>query len=267
MPTKRQLSIDINNKLNSKAKEARISSIKRKLPTRNEYHWFRKLWHLFGGIALSTFVWNTPPAVLFPSIGILVVGFCISEFGRRWSSKLNTLYVHSVGLLLREHEVKQFSGSFYFIIGSSLSIFFFHRVVSTLSILYLAVGDPIASAVGLSCRNMNHFRLPEPSGKSLLGTMAAILACFLISFSLLSSSCEDSFCSFESTQIALVIISGCGAVIGGFSELLSPYPVPLDDNLLIPVFSSIGLTLIFRLCAVDQNMFQFPLLIPFKHLQ
>ena len=175
----------------------------------------------------------------------------IFEEGRRWSPTVNRFVVFLMGPLLRKHEVGQRSGSFYFITGCLVSILAFHKSIATISILYLSIGDPLASMVGILLRHHSQFRFHRRSGKSLLGTMAMTGACSLITYMLLAEN-------YPSHDFWLITICISGGLSGGISELLSPYPIAVDDNFLIPVISSCALWFVFHVTGVDVQRLLLP---------
>jgi dolichol kinase len=94
------------------------------------------------------------------------------------------------------------------------------------------LGDLTAAIIGIS------FGKIKIGKKSLEGTLAMFSLCFLV------GSCL--FLSVESPGIDLIVILGSASAT--LAELLSPKW--LDDNLSIPVASSIALTFGFRLFGI-----------------
>lgn len=162
-------------------------------------------------------------------------GFLVSEVGRRYIAPLNSLVIKLAGPLLRQHEVKQFSGSFFFVLGSLLVTAFTPKVVAILSILFLSIGDPVASFFGILTRNMQSFRV-QKLNKSVLGSLAAFLVCFGISYSVLKYHTSPN----PTLDSHIILISVAGGLLGSLSELLAPL-IGIDDNLVIPVVSGVGL--------------------------
>jgi dolichol kinase len=125
-----------------------------------------------------------------------------------------------------------------------LSLVLFPKVIAVLSILYLALGDPVASAVGIACRDVRTFKLP--TGKSLLGTAAAALVCAQTTYWLLQQYAQQSLADYQILYITL-----CGAAVGSLSEISSPYPLAIDDNFLIPIISGLFMWFMLKLQGIE----------------
>lgn len=136
------------------------------------------------------------------------------------------------GPVMRQHESKAFSGLSYLLLGGIILLAFFERHVITLSLLFLAIGDPLASYVGI------RFGRDRILGnKTLQGTLAAFFAC---------SAIAGTYYYLNGIMTErLLIVAPISGVIGAATELI---PIgKLDDNLTCPVLSAIGLTALFYL--------------------
>lgn len=133
---------------------------------------------------------------------------------------------------MREHEAKSFSGLSYLLVGAAILLAFFDRHILTLSLLFLAIGDPLASLVGI------RFGRDRILGnKTLQGTFAAFAACATIAgvYYYLNGLMTER----------LLIVAPISGLIGAATELI---PIgKLDDNLTCPVLSAIGLSVLFYL--------------------
>jgi len=107
----------------------------------------------------------------------------------------------------------------YFAIGILITLVIFPAPASSAAIAIFALGDSTASIFG---RYLAKTPLPFNKDKSLEGSVAGFFFAFL----------AGSF--FVSPLVALV-----GAVIAMFIEYL---PLPINDNLLIPVITGLALT-------------------------
>jgi dolichol kinase len=99
----------------------------------------------------------------------------------------------------------------------------FPKPVAVLSILFLAIGDPVASTVGTlyKGRSVKIFH-----GKSLHGTGAGFIACMVLTW---------AFLRFTGMQgLDLIRLSLLGGFAGAFAEVL---PLDIDDNFTVPVIS------------------------------
>src|SRR5262249_44239758 len=128
------------------------------------------------------------------------------------------------------------SGIPYYLSATLLTIAIFPKPVAVLSILYLACGDPVASLFGILYGKRSR-RIAD--GKSLIGTMAGVLACGLVGFVFLSSLGLP-----ESTVLAISVLGG---IAGGTAELM---PFDWDDNFTIPLISGFLLWLLFILFGI-----------------
>jgi dolichol kinase len=107
----------------------------------------------------------------------------------------------------------------YFAIGILITLVIFPAPASSAAIAIFALGDSTASIFG---RYLAKTQLPFNKDKSLEGSAAGFFFAFL----------AGSF--FVSPLVALV-----GAAIAMFIEYL---PLPINDNLLIPVITGLALT-------------------------
>lgn len=191
---------------------------------RSDLHLMRRLWHVLCGlicfIAYSLIDHNLLYWGFF-SLFIAVLGFIV-DFKRLKSQNLNTRLQDLFSPFMRKSEQSSFSGLPFYALGVSLSIFLYSNEIAIISILFLIFADPIASIVGV------HYGkdrlLPN---KTLQGTIAAFVTCFIVAFSYilfagLSSPNIIMFCFFS-------------AIVGALSEMISAFNI--DDNLTIPVVS------------------------------
>ena len=135
---------------------------------------------------------------------------------------------------MRESERNGFSGLPYYALGVSLSLLLYEEKIAILSILFLVFSDPISSFFGILLGRDKI--LPN---KSLQGAIAGFVTCYLTTLFYLR------YYDYESLNaLSFAIIAG---LIGTISELMS---VLIDDNLTIPVFSGLGLTILNKLFLI-----------------
>lgn len=144
---------------------------------------------------------------------LLLVAFVVEYWRRRKETKLSVLFYRSFGPLLRPKEKKKLAGVTYLFVSGLLSYLIFPKGIATLALLYLTIGDGLATIVGLGIGR--HFW----SEKSLEGTLAFIISSFLISLVV--------------PGVALWV-KGAGAILAGVLEALK---LPESDNLWIPLVS------------------------------
>jgi dolichol kinase len=133
---------------------------------------------------------------------------------------------------MRKHECHSISGMTYLYLGTAIILFLFDKKIVTLTLLFLAFGDPIASYFGIKYGRDKIF-----SNKSLQGTMAAFATCTVIAM---------IFYYWNNLMTErLLIVAPLSGMIGAVAEAT---PVgKLDDNLTFPVISATCLWVLFHL--------------------
>jgi diacylglycerol kinase (CTP) len=172
--------------------------------------------------------------VVSQSLAILLLGsalgiILIAETIRLRIPSVNERLVRAMGAIIRSSEVNRMSGIPFYVGASLLSIAIFPKTIAALSILFLACGDPIASVFGIL---YGKYSVRFANGKSLIGTLAGVLTCIMVSLVFLKAS------GLEDAQV--LILSLIGGVAGGAAEML---PIEVDDNFSIPVVSGFALWL------------------------
>ena len=118
---------------------------------------------------------------------------------------------HFFGRVLREAEKPTLMGSTYFLFSSILTILLFPKPIAIASLLILILSDTAAALVGKGFGRIPVF------GKTLEGSMAF----------------------FFSSLLIVWIYPGLGRLSGSFAALgaalIEALPIPLDDNLTIPL--------------------------------
>ena len=176
---------------------------------------FRKLVHIIFGLGIAALVQFTPKSVALPLLmigtfaGIILTDALVRGYRIPLISDL-------IDKLEREN-VRPGKGALYFALSSLFCLVIFEKEVVVPAIVALAVLDGAATLVGY-----HYGKHPIVNGKTAEGTVAGILIAFIALLPLLS-------------PLQAVI----SAVVAGLVELFSP----VDDNLTIPVFVCIALTL------------------------
>ncbi|MFQ6618086.1 MAG: diacylglycerol/polyprenol kinase family protein [Fidelibacterota bacterium] len=115
------------------------------------------------------------------------------------------------GRLMREHETRRISGSTYLLMAASAAVYFFPKPVAIMCLFFVSISDLIAALVGKSLGGVKMF------GKTLEGSIAFLISAVVIVLLI------PGIKIFPGIAAALT-----AAVI----ELL---PIPIDDNLIIPL--------------------------------
>lgn len=159
-----------------------------------------------------------PRSVMMPVLlGLSVVMLAI-EFARLENRRFAHVFTRFFGSVVREHESFTFTGSTFVLVGSLCTYYLFDRHIAAAALSFLILGDSAAAIVG---RAFGSFRL---FGKSFEGFTANVVVSWLIGI------------VFVSPWLAAY-----GAVTAAIVEFL---PIPLDDNLRIPLVSGAVMTLL-----------------------
>jgi len=184
---------------------------------------WRKLWHLIAGSFFPVLALFIPFPALLISLGAVTAMFVIWEIIRLTYPSLNQRMMARFGVMLKSGERYLPTGSTFFLIATFAVFAVFEKHVADTSVLFLAVGDTAATLVG------GKFGIIKVFGKSLEGSFACLVACLFIGFVM-----------SEVSPSLLLPAAIAGAVAATIVELL---PVPLDDNLTIPILSAGIITL------------------------
>jgi dolichol kinase len=180
--------------------------------------------YLFSGMSVGSAV-----MILGSALGLDL----IIETARLRIPAFNEQVVRYWGPFMRSCEISKMSGVPYYILASLLALAIFPKPVGVLSVLFLAIGDPIASLVGI-LYGKNSIRVAE--GKSLVGTLAGVAACALTTLIFLKAY------PVPVTDGAWIGLSLVGGLAGGTAELA---PFDMDDNFTIPMISGFVMWLAF----------------------
>ena len=176
---------------------------------------WRNLFH-FSGIVIPLACLTLGRGAALTLNGLLLFAAVIVET-LRITGRLRLSFVQKH---IKEGEKKGPTGSFYFLLGSLLTLLLFDQHIAIPVIMVLAVSDPLASLVGRTLARTRFL------GKSLEGTSAFFL----------SSATILAFFSFGVLCVLLV------ALVMTAAELFTRKP--LDDNLTIPLAGGLALWLI-----------------------
>jgi dolichol kinase len=208
-----------------------------RLKLRNDLHLARKIWHCGMGVFMAIVYGIGLPKPI--SVSILLVFFIFAtgfEYARLRIKSFNKIAIKVMGPLMRSHEVEKISGTPFYIGSVLLSIIIFPKMIAILSILFLAIGDPISSIFGILWGNLG----PRFSnGKSLIGTAAGMGICCVITFiTMIMNSVSPG---------SAILISLAGGLAGGGAEMI---PLEIDDNFSIPIVSGLALWVTFLIFGV-----------------
>jgi dolichol kinase len=176
---------------------------------------FRKLVHIIFGLGIAALIQFSPENIALP---VLMIGTFAGIIFR--DALVRGYRIPLVSTLidkLERENVRPGKGALYFALSSLFCLVIFEKEVVVPAIVALSVLDGAATLVGIY-----YGKHPIIRGKTAEGTVAGIFLTFFALLPLVS-------------PVQAVISS----VVAGVVELFSP----VDDNLTIPVFVCIALTL------------------------
>jgi dolichol kinase len=209
------------------------------LSDRAHIQWARKIGHMVNGLF---FLW------IFEFSGIertlawkLTAAFALWAGGletlRHMNPRVNDWVCKAFRPVMREREKNKVNSAIFFMLAMVFVYLVFPRDVAVLSMLFIAVGDPVAGVIGVY---FGKRKLSEHS--SLEGTLACFTACAALAF-VAAAFFFDSFRMAPLTALAFAIPAG---LVGAFAEGSFKN---LDDNLVMPLLSAPGLWLLLRFFA------------------
>jgi dolichol kinase len=215
-----------NNNLTHTAPQPFVDPIAR--VKRESIHWKRKVFHVIGigTVALTYALTNVGQWEALAILGAFALIFSGLDMARFYIPALNRKVRQDLGFLMRDYELKGLSGSTWFLFSGVLAIAAFPKIVVALGFLYLALGDPLASWVGL---RWGKTRLP--GGKSLEGSLTFFGVSALSGVALLALAS-----GLDLTIGSMALLAGVTAFVAAVAEALPLKGV--DDNFIVPLASS-----------------------------
>jgi dolichol kinase len=135
-------------------------------------------------------------------------------------ARVRTFFYYFFGRLVRDHERYNLLGSTYVLLACLISAYAFPKPIAVAAVSFLIVGDTMAALVGRSVGRIPIFT------KTLEGSLACFGSCVAIGLII--------------PDITLRMTLG-GAFVATLFELL---PIPLDDNLRIPLAAGFAMLLL-----------------------
>ena len=182
----------------------------------------RGLFHICGCLACPVAALFLPRVVILSSLGAVVFIFLGFEWLRLRVPAVNKWFLTYFKILLREEERSRLTGASYVIISSLVAFLAFPRDVAIVALSFLAVGDALGTIIGTRLGRRKLF------GKTLEGDLACFLACLAIGF------------IFHRIGLDVSLLA---IVVGALSAtLMEALPLPINDNLTIPLFAGVVMT-------------------------
>ncbi len=143
------------------------------------------------------------------------------EFYRFWQKSFRKTFWWIFGMMLRRHELRDFTGATYLLFSALVCVAFFEPEVVFFALSFLSIGDTFAALVGI---NFGKRRIGN-SRKTLEGSLACFAACFVYAL------------AFRLHPV----IAFTGALAATLAELSC---LPVDDNVEVPIVSALAMTVI-----------------------
>ncbi len=217
---------DAKTMFSQSAQTAGFESLEQ-LGQQSKIQWARKMWHVLAGFGIigiymfSRGTFNEKMAVFGGFI--LYTLFC--DVLRLISPKFNQMALEQLKSMMRKKEANRLNSQTFYSIASFLVCCIFPTPIAILSILYLAIGDTLASIIGV------YFgKTPLVKNLSVEGTLAFFTSCFALTF--LYPLLDPTF------QGSVWLLAICGGFAAAFSEFFAD---KMDDNFVIPLFSALFL--------------------------
>ncbi|MBU00094.1 MAG: hypothetical protein CME14_02105 [Gemmatimonadetes bacterium] len=176
----------------------------------------RKVLHIGSSVIPLSYLWFIQDReIMVLLLGLLSLSAVCIEFSRGKVKFVDALFSSWLGIMLRDSETcGKFNGATWVLFGGTITVFLFAMPVAVPALLFLTVGDTFAAIGG------KLYPVGKIGDKTLSGTAAGITTSFGAAYLV------------NQTLPLEVIILGAVAAMG--VELL---PIPLNDNLTIPVCS------------------------------
>ena len=149
------------------------------------------------------------------SLFFFVLIFLAIDLFREKNKYIKILFNLFFNRMMRKHELNgALTGASWVMISAFFTILIFPKNIAILSLIFMSVGDTVAGLVG---RRIGKLKIGE---KTVEGFVFGFLACAIISYNY---------------KLIPFSISIYGSLVGMIFEVL---PLPLDDNLKIPLSSA-----------------------------
>lgn len=236
----------------------------------------RKALHVsIGFMALSFYTNGLQTTAITPWLFSALIPIAATDYLRHRFQSVNRVYIKCLGALMRETEVDGWNGVIWYLLGAYISLKFFPKDIGVMGVLLLSWCDTAASTFG---RLYGRYTIRLRSGKSLAGTLAAFLTGLLTAIMFwgwlaprTGTFPDDPAGGFMFTgelglphqvteylgwkpaeakvggAVALGLMGLWTGLVASFSEFVDI--LGWDDNLTIPVLSSIGMWGFLKLVA------------------
>ena len=188
----------------------------------------RKLYHVLGGLGLLAMYICLGRTL---GLGALLAIFLVvtaADFIRLRNPAINEFFFRYFKQFIRDNERDTLTGTPWYVLGILLVLLLYHLPAAVYGVLFLSVGDVAATSVGQRWGSI------KISGKKSLQGTAAFLISALAAGLLVSH--------FYMPVVSGVIFAGAAA-----ATLMEILPVPVNDNLTIPLVSGFVMEMLLTL--------------------
>jgi len=217
------------------------------------FNFLRKLFH-FSGVIISFFYYinfidifnihifyDNNRSFISLTLLLLILFLTVVEFFRFRNEKIQNLFIKFTGKMLKKDELYRVNGSLPFLAGLFIITAFLPKNIAILSAVFLVSADPAAAYFGSRYGKTRFY-----NGKSIEGTIAAFFSAFFLGIAFLIINYFYASDSILNVNTKSIIIVSIGAASSAIVEFFSSRDW-LDDNLLLPVFSGIIMTIAYSL--------------------
>jgi phytol kinase len=182
----------------------------------------RKSIHLSSMVIPLTyrFILHNNRTMMFRIVLVLAILAIIIEMFRLERPTVKRIFHKLFGLLLRRHEMRDFTGATYMMVSSVLCVAFLDPTICFCSLAFLSIGDTFAAIIGMPFGK----RKIGGTKKSLEGGIACYCSTFIFGLFFLHP-----------------LMACAGALATTFSEILD---IPIDDNIRIPLSAGIVMSIV-----------------------
>ncbi|MBF0297394.1 MAG: hypothetical protein HQK51_01665 [Oligoflexia bacterium] len=195
-----------------------------KLPSRHNLQLGRRLFHFANGAAIATMYnlfWEHNQVVYIIGLGASLL-YIVEQVRLAYPELANKFSWISNFLLRAEEEIKE-SAAVPYAMALLLTIISFPKTVAVIAIYTLSISDPLSAIIGITYGKKKIVR-----NKSLEGSLAFFISTLIICLYVLINAHSGYVMPIVKASILI-------AFIVALFELI---PLRLDDNLTIPLFTS-----------------------------
>lgn len=191
--------------------------------SRNNVQLPRRFFHMMNGsIIAMLYLYYMEKGELVTFLGIVASIIFIGEQVRLKYPELSEFFSKINNILYRAEEQFEIASAMPYAASCLLIVFVFPKSIAIITVLFLALGDPLAAIVGIK-----YGKHKIGKNRSLEGSIAFFIISFLICFFVMKS--------LHASLAKVLIFSAIGGLIGAVSDFIE---TRLDDNITIPLISA-----------------------------